>query len=119
MTPVEEDAPMRIASLTLLTALVVFAPPTFGEHPKEHGEKATLTGCLAAGKEAGTFALEQAKSESGESLGTVTLGNVPADLKLGGHVGHHVEMKGDLSGKQLAPTAMKHLAASCPAPSPE
>ncbi len=76
----------------------------------------SMTGCLRAGSDAGTFRLTDLGLADGPT--TVEIAETTADLTP--HVGHKVEITGvtidgkDPSAHTMKVSAMNHLASSCP-----
>jgi hypothetical protein len=76
-------------------------PAEEGEHHGTMGQAAkgtTLTGCLEKGDEPNTFLLTNASSKGGKNLGKIELIGAPASLNLKEHIGHKVEVNGQMTG---------------------
>jgi opacity protein-like surface antigen len=62
----------------------------------------SLTGCLQKGSEPNTFKLTDVSGEHAKGVKEWELVGAPADLKLGDHVGHKVEVTGSTVGPRTA-----------------
>jgi hypothetical protein len=89
------------ASVALACGLVVGASAA-EKKPAHAAAPHTLTGCLQKGSEPNTFKLNNASGEHAKGATEWELVGAPADLKLGDHVGHKVEVTGSTVGMREA-----------------
>jgi hypothetical protein len=147
----QEGSMKRLMTAGLMAAALAWSAPALtaqapGAKADAKGEQVTVSGCLAQGKEPGSYMLNNArpaaakdaaaKSDTAMDKAQAKTYHVTAEesLKLAGHVGHIVELTGQVDSQamgatsgatgttggksgsstvQLKATAMKHVAAKC------
>jgi len=103
MAEPKEELPMKHATSWILVGLlvVVAALPAFAS------DETTVTGCLAAGEEEGTWVLT---TDDGEV-------HVTGPAEIGDHEGHKVELSGHWEGdeeeKHFEAASVKHISTEC------
>jgi hypothetical protein len=90
------------AGVALACGLVVGASAAEKKPAHATGQPHTLTGCLQKGSEPNTFKLTNVSGEHAKGVADWELVGAPADLKLGDHVGHKVEVTGSTVGMRDA-----------------